>query len=161
MVVVSFIVLVILETERGVYNHYETAMHRTGVFLASVLTVEYALSWWSVTANEPYASKHWLGSRVEWARTFYPLIDMVVLVSFWVNEVLRERGMQGSYAHKLVGVFQTLRLLRLLRIFDLFEGGRAKKAFSMLVRVLEDKGEDLFAAVVIMFMSLIFIATIM
>ena len=31
----------------------------------------------------------------------------------------------------------------------------------MLVRVLEDKGEDLFAAVVIMFMSLIFIATIM
>jgi len=115
-------------------------MHHAGMVLASVLTAEYALSLWAVTANEPFASGHWVTARLAWAWTFFPAVDVAVLGSFWANELLREKGLQGSYAHKLVGGVQTLRLLRLLRVFDVFEGGRVKTAFAMLLRVLQEKG---------------------
>ena len=138
--VVGFIMLVIMETEAKVYNKHMVFMHHAGVALASVLSLEYLMSLWAVMANEPFASGHWVTARLSWACTFFPVMDLVVLASFWSNEVLRERGLEGTYAHRLVGMFQTLRLLRLLRVFDLFEGGRVQKAFSMLVRVIQDKG---------------------
>jgi len=60
-----------------------------------------------------------------------------------------------------VASFQTLRLVRLLRIFEVFESPRVKKAFKLLHRVATDKGEDILAALLVMFVSLVFIATVM
>jgi len=62
---------------------------------------------------------------------------------------------------KIVASFQTLRLVRLLRIFEVFESPRVKKAFKLLHRVATDKGEDILAALLVMFVSLVFIATVM
>jgi len=154
--VVSFIVLVIAQTERTTYTANKVFFHYVGSFLAGVLTLEYFLSLWSVVANEEFARGSPFKNRLKWATKFYPAVDLIVIVSFWVGELLSN---DRSNSTKIAKALQTLRLIRLIRIFEVFEERRVKRAFTILFRVVRDKGEDIFAALLLMFISLIFIAT--
>ena len=58
-------------------------------------------------------------------------------------------------------ILQLLRLLRLLRIFELLKFQGAEKAFGRLRNVAHKNWEDLSAALGIMFISLVFIASLM
>ena len=159
--VVGFIAIVILETDDYLYESCEVGLHVFAFIFAIVLTAEYALSVWSVPATAPFKGKPPMAARCRWATWSLPMVDLVVLVAFWTNEYLRHVGKSKSAAAKYVGVFETLRLLRLLRIFDVFEGGRVQKATRLMARVVQNKGEDLLSAMITMFVSLIFIATAM
>ena len=56
---------------------------------------------------------------------------------------------------------QLPRLLRLLRLFEVFQSHRVQRAFKLLKRVVLRKGEDIAAALLVMAISLVFLATVM
>jgi len=168
-VVVAFIVLVVLETDSKWYDPHALAMDALGTCLAVVITLEYLLSLWSVAVHPDFAQKLPLGGmpsggkgRLKWALGFMPLVDLVVLLSFWTTALIKRlgHGHSAMKTKKIVGAFQVLRMLRLMRVVDLFESNaRVKRAFRLLTKVCLDKGDDILAALIVMFVSLIFIAT--
>ena len=157
--VLGFIVLVIVSTDDRIYHPNKASMNAIGLVFATVITLEYFLNMWSVVANEEYSRGSATAARCRWALKFYPMVDVIVILAFWATELLQGLGLNHSVGEKVTGGMQTLRLIRLLRIFELFEGHRVKKAFSLLFRVLKDKGEDIAASLILMFVSLVFIAT--
>ena len=156
-----FIILVIFETEERLYKPHKNFFNISGFILATIITIEYFLSLWSVTGNEDFSRGSLTWQRLRWARKFYPLMDLVVIVSFWTVELLDAHGPTQSSSAKVIGSLRTLRLLRLFQIFEVSEGRRVKRAFSVLFRVMKNKGDDIFAALWLMFVALIFVSTSM
>jgi hypothetical protein len=129
-------------------NH-EHFFDKATMTLATVLTVEYLLNLWAspVTRDE---GVHWCRARLRWAFQFLPVVDFIVISTYWLGELLRH---DDPKAHNILHVFQVLRLMRLLRIFDAFENDRVKKAFDLLYEVVQENRDDKAAALVILFIS--------
>ena len=172
LVVLAFIVLVIMETEETLYDRNEAWMNMLGVILAVVITIEHGAAFWSCTVRAEFENPVW--GRLRWQLKFLPVIDLIVIVTFWASEVLAWVD-PDQYAASVNGtddsddadvttgdlLLRLPRLLRLLRLFELFQSHRVQRAFKLLKRVVARKGEDIGAALLIMFISLIFIATVM
>jgi hypothetical protein len=129
---IAFIVLVILETEKHIYEHHLRAFDVTTRVLASIITIEYVLCLWSVTANAEYSGKN---GRFRWATSSLALVDLIVIGCYWTSEVLHRQG-ANPLDEKIIKSFQTLRLLRLLRMFEVVESARVKRAFRLLCKLL-------------------------
>lgn len=68
---------------------------------------------------------------------------------------------QSNKKNKNKPPLQLPRLLRLLRLFEVFQSHRVQRAFKLLKRVVLRRGEDIAAALLVMAISLIFLATVM
>ena len=114
---------------------------------------------WSIVANETYDVGSALKSRLQYCIKPLPAIDFIVIVAYWSYEVLRESGAESSGTSKIFGSLRGLRMLRLLQMFELGEARRIKRAFKIVGRVMKSKGDDLFAALFLMIIAVIFVAT--
>lgn len=150
---VAFILMTVLETDSIAYHPHHEALDKFQDTLAVVISVEYAFALWSAPSNPVEVnSSSPLRSRLRWAFRFLPAVNFVVLASYWTTLMLRSRLPHSE-------VVDAFRLLRLLRIFDLFALRRVQKAFAILRRVLERKGEDILASMIILFVAVVFSAT--
>jgi hypothetical protein len=71
------------------------------------------------------------------------------------------RLIAGSFdlLKRVSGGLQTLRLVRLLRIFDLVQVKRVKQAFHVLYEVVNEKRDDIAASLAIIFIAVVFMGT--
>jgi hypothetical protein len=81
-----FIVLVILETEKTLYEKHSEMFDGLSLVFATIITLEYFLSLWSVTANGGKFGSAVIG-RLRWATDFFPIVDLVVIAAFWTTTV--------------------------------------------------------------------------
>jgi len=98
-------------------------------------------------------------NRLRWCLKPLPAIDLIVIVSFWIYQVLYTRDAKKSVSSQILGSLRMLRLLRLLQIFELTELRRIKRAFKIVHKVLKSKGDDLLAALLLMIIAVTLIAT--
>ena len=155
--VLAFITLVIMQTDKDIYEKHKAFFDTATMTLASVLTIEYILNLWASSVNSD-KEIHWCTARFRWAFQFLPFVDFVVVSTYWVGEVLKH---VDAKAHTILHIIQVLRLMRLLRIFDAFDNERVKRAFDLLYEVIRENRDDMAAALIILFVSLVFVATLM
>jgi hypothetical protein len=114
---------------------------------------------WSVVANVASAEGNAPTNRLQWCMKPLPAIDLIVIVSFWLYQILYTSETQKSVSSQILGSLRTLRMLRLLQIFELTELRRIKRAFKIVHKVLISKGDDLLAALLLMTIAVTLIAT--
>ena len=149
------IVAVILETEAGWARSSKRVLKMMSLVTMVLISVEYLVCLWSVTVFARFSK---LGGRVLWSVHPVPLCDAAAIASFWIDEGLKLTT--GANQHSL-RVLRVLRLLRLLRIFELLKFEGVEKAFTRLGKIAEKHWQDLSAAMGVMFISLIIIASLM
>ena len=155
--VVAFIALVIMQTDKDIYEKHKAFFDTATMALASVLTIEYILNLWASSVNRD-KGMHWCTARLRWAFQFLPFVDFVVVSTYWIGEVLKH---VNAKAGTILHIMQVLRLLRLLRIFAAFDNERVKRAFDLLYEVVRENWDDMAAALIILFVSLVFVGTLM
>jgi voltage-gated potassium channel len=149
------IVAVILETEPGWARGSKHVLKIMSLVTMVFISVEYLICLWAVTVFARFSK---LGGRALWVVHPVPLCDIAAIASFWTAEGLKL--MTDANQHSL-RVLRVLRLLRLLRIFELLKLKGVEKSFTRLGRIAERHWQDLSAAMGVMFISLIIIASLM
>ncbi len=121
------VLVVILETETGIYALYKNVMNAFDAVSVAIFTVEYVVRLWSCTENPRYRSP--LLGRLRFALSGYMLIDLVSILPFFVplwNMDLR-----------------FLRVIRLFRLFRLMKMLRYSESLSRIGKVLKARREEL------------------
>lgn len=133
---------VVLDTIPSMAERYGDILLAVEVFSVGVFTVEYLLRIWSCTAKPRYAHPVW--GRLKYMFTPLLLIDLLAILPFYMP---------------LCGAdLLFIRSVRLFRLFRVFKLGRYSDAFVLLVRVIQDKKEELLAATS-MILFLLFISS--
>ncbi len=133
---------VVLDTIPSMAERYGDILLAVEVFSVGVFTIEYLLRIWSCTAKPRYAHPVW--GRLKYMFTPLLLIDLLAILPFYMP---------------LFGAdLLFIRSVRLFRLFRVFKLGRYSDAFVLLVRVIQDKKEELLAATS-MILFLLFISS--
>lgn len=154
----------IIATEPSISSSYSDLLYVLGLVFGVPLTVEYLGNVWSCMVVKRFAEKGSFLGRLDWHTRFFSFLDFVVIVTFWVETGYETQEYEThitSGTSRVLKALRNLRLFRLVRIVEVFNTPHVKKAFRVLYRVLERKADDLYAALSVSFISLIFIATIM
>lgn len=61
-------------------------MDKLGIGLAIFITIEHAFAIWSCTVNAKFEQPLW--GRIRWQMEFLPLMDLIVIITFWLSEIL-------------------------------------------------------------------------
>ena len=101
-------------------------------FSVSVFSVEYALRLWVCVESENASRHHPVWGRLRYAVTPLALVDLLAILPFFLP---------------LLGVdLRSARALRVLRILRLFKFARYSRGVRIMLEVLRDRREELFAA---------------
>jgi voltage-gated potassium channel len=119
------------------------------IFTIAVFTVEYILRIWSCTENPRYS--HPLGGRVRFALTPLAIVDLIVVLPFYL----------AFFMGQHLNFLRILRMLRVIRIIPIFKLFRYSRSLQILGSVLKNKAEDLLVAVFIGFVVLMVTSTLM
>ena len=134
LLILASIVSMSLSTVRDLSSAWTAALERTEYVIIVLFTIEYVLR--IATAE----------SRWKYIRSFYGVIDLVALLSFYLTLVWG--GMMDLRA---------VRALRLLRLFRVFEFVRYSAAASRILRAVNYAREEavvfLFATLVLLFIA--------
>ena len=107
-----------------------TFCRRSRHVTVGLFTIEYLFRIWSCTAKTRYAHPVW--GRLRYIFTPLPLIDLLAILPFYLPLISAD--------------LLILRSIRLFRLFRIFKLGRYSVAFVLVVKVMQDKKEELFAA---------------
>lgn len=122
---------VLLDTIPAVASQYDGVLRLIEAVAIVVFTAEYVLRIWSCTAKPKYSHPVW--GRMRYMATPLLLIDLVAIFPFYLPLISAD--------------LLILRSIRLVRLFRIFKLGRYSDAFVLVIRVMQDKKEELFAAV--------------
>lgn len=137
------IILSILKTESSIFTKYEPIFNIIWFFSIIVFTIEYVLRIWTCTANPRY--KDPIKGRIRYALTIYPIIDLIVLLSFYMPVIYPE--------------FRFLWFLRLFRVLFLVEIGRYSRSFGILLAVFHEKRAEIILSLIFFMIILIISST--
>ncbi|MGH9874505.1 MAG: ion transporter [Pyrinomonadaceae bacterium] len=137
---------VMLETVKELELKYSRYFYLFEVFSVAVFTLEYLLRLWAITLNPVY--KHPLMGRLRYVLTPMALIDLVVIVPFYLPIALTID-------------LRILRLLRLSRIVRLFKMTRYVESMRTFENVFKAKKAELTLTLVLIFFLLIFASSAM
>ncbi len=139
------VVALVLETVRPVYARAPRLFDGFEVFSVVAFTVEYVLRIWSCTVLERFASP--VRGRLRFAVTPMALVDLFAILPFYLPFL----GVDLRFV-------RAVRLTRLLRVMKLTRYSEALRAFG---RVFKAKKEELLVAAFVMFLLLLFAASLM
>jgi voltage-gated potassium channel len=121
------IVVVILETEAGIYSRYKILFEYFDLFSVGVFSIEYVLRLWSCTEHPNYRGAAF--GRLRFALSPSMLIDLISILPFYVP---------------LWGIdLRFIRAIRLFRLFRLMKMMRYSQSLSKIVNVIRSKKEEL------------------
>ena len=121
------VLVVILETEPGLYGPHARLFHAFDAASVAVFTLEYLLRLWVCVLDARYASP--VKGRVRFALTPLALIDLVAILPFFVPLVAVD--------------LRFVRAVRLLRLFRLLKMTRYSQSLHTLIEVFRAKKEQL------------------
>lgn len=134
--------------EVGKMFHSSKALKLFEAFIYIVFTVEYLARLWSCMESKALAELGSLRGRLKLMRGVIEMVDLVVLVAYYINFIPGFSKLKGLSA---------LRMIRLLRVAALLKVERKTSSFSKIVKVLKNKKSELcatlFTAAVLMVMS--------
>ncbi len=147
--IVALIILnvlgIILETVPGIRAGYDRWLNGLEVFTIAVFTIEYVLRLWTAV-EMPYLKRMTpLKARLYHAKSPALIIDLLAIAPFYLQHLLPLE----------LGILRMLRLLRLLKL------SRYSPAMHTLIRVLHNEGRALIGACLLLFMAILFSATLM
>ncbi|WP_164913669.1 ion transporter [Methanoculleus taiwanensis] len=145
LVIVLNIATMILLSVRGVREYPAVAIVLcllAGLTLI-IFIVEYILRLWSCVEDPLYHTP--VAGRLRWARTPYALIDLVVILPYFLL---------FFFGFNLTG-------LVILRVFRLFKIVRYSDSVSLIIRVVRAERDTLATTYVVLFIVLIAAATLM
>jgi voltage-gated potassium channel len=121
------IVVVILETEAGIYSRYKILFEYFDLFSVGVFSIEYVLRLWSCSEHPNYKGAAF--GRLRFALSPSMLIDLISILPFYVP---------------LWGIdLRFIRAIRLFRLFRLMKMMRYSQSLSKIVNVIRSKKEEL------------------
>ena len=121
---------VLLDTIPAIASPYGHILQAIETVTVGLFTIEYLFRIWSCTAKTRYAHPVW--GRLRYIFTPLPLIDLLAILPFYLPLISAD--------------LLILRSIRLFRLFRIFKLGRYSVAFVLVVKVMQDKKEELFAA---------------
>jgi voltage-gated potassium channel len=139
-VILLNVIVVILETEYGLYAEYEPYFFAIDLFCVIVFSIEYVLRLWVCVRNPRYSSP--VTGRIRYALSPLALIDLIAIAPFYLPMIFPIE-------------LRLLRLLRLLRIFRVLKLGRYSYAFETFADVLKTKKEELIITIIMVVIILI------
>ncbi|UTW04215.1 ion transporter [Amphritea atlantica] len=140
IVLISLNVLfVILETLPSISALEHRWFYWFEVFSVIVFSIEYVARVWSCVEDEAINHKHPVWGRLRYMLTPLALIDLIVILPFYLSMML-------------VVDLRFMRVLRLLRVFKLT---RYSASMSLLLQVLHREARSIGAALFVLFMLII------
>ncbi|WOF17006.1 ion transporter [Methanoplanus sp. FWC-SCC4] len=137
------VLLLILESIETFAEQHLIFLALFSVFSLFVFSIEYLLRLWSCTVNPSY--KNPVFGRLKWALTPYALIDLIVILPFYL----------------LVFFGVDLTGLVILRVFRLFKIIRYSESINTIIRVVKAEKDTLITTYFVLFIVLIVAATMM
>ncbi|MBN0988878.1 ion transporter [Amphritea pacifica] len=133
------VLFVILETLPAITALEHQWFYWFEVFSVIVFSIEYVARVWSCVEDEKIAHKHPVWGRLRYMLTPLALIDLIVILPFYLSMML-------------VVDLRFMRVLRLLRVFKLT---RYSSSMSLLLQVLQREARSIGAALFVLFMLII------
>ncbi len=147
----SIFALILLNVIATVFGTVDTIKARHGAFLRgfeifSVLTftAEYVLRVWSCVEAEEYEGA--LAGRLQFARSFYAVIDLAAIAPFYISF-----GLDLRFA----------RVLRLLRVFRMVKAAQYFSALRMFGKVARRKREEITVSLALLGMLTVITSSLM
>ena len=126
------VVMVIAETVDWLGAWAQHLFAVVNLFSVAIFSVEYALRLWVCVESEKAGRQHPLWGRLRYALTPLALVDVLAILPFYLP---------------LLGVdMRSARAVLVLRILRVFKFARYSRGLRILLRVLQDRREELFAA---------------
>ena len=133
-----------VESMPGVYDAHKTLFDRFEIFSIIFFKIEYLFHVWSSVESHNPRFKSSIKGRLRYMLTPLALIDLIVILPFYVSE--------------LVGV--DLRMLLALRLLRVFRLTRYAKSMNMLLQVLRDEAPIISSALFVLLMLISVAASI-
>jgi voltage-gated potassium channel len=141
--------VVVLETEPGLYQQYSAFFIAFDIFTVAVFTVEYGVRMWACTADPRFSDP--IRGRLRYAVSFYGVIDLLAVVPFYATLVFPVALLDLRF----------LRVLRLMRFARVLKVGRYSEALDRLKAVFRAKRADLGVALVGVLVILVLASSVM
>ena len=143
--------LSVTAVENSAFRHVDLALE---VLSVAVFTVEYVLRVWSCVEDPRYAAP--CRGRLRWAAKPLSLFDLVSLVPFAINTILRLASGNDPTSQLL-----TLKILSLLRIAAVLRLERQSKSFKRLVKVFRSAGAEMSVSLFLTSTSLLLVSSLL
>ena len=137
------VVAIVLETEKSLYEGYQTYFLYFEIFSIAIFTAEYLLRFWSCVSADDYR-KPILG-RIKYLFTPMAVIDLVAIAPFYLTFIVADT--------------RVLRILRFLRLFRTAKHFRHSKTFHIIVNTIDRKKSELLSSLVLMLSLLLICST--
>lgn len=134
------VLFVVLETLPSISAESHLWFHRFEVFSVLIFTIEYIARIWSAIEDEETRYHHPFWGRVRYMLTPLALIDLIVILPFYLSMLV-------------TGV--DLRFMRVLRLLRVFKLTRYSSSMSLLLQVLHRESRSIGAALFVLFMLII------
>jgi voltage-gated potassium channel len=142
-------VVVVLETEQGLYQQYSAFFIAFDIFTVVVFTIEYIVRMWACTADPRFADP--VTGRLRYAVSFYGVIDLLAILPFYATLLFPVALLDLRF----------LRVLRLMRFARVLKVGRYSEALDRLKSVFRAKKADLGVALVGVLVILVLASSVM
>ena len=133
------VLCVILETLPSITPEQRRWFYVFEVFSVIIFTIEYIARVWSCIEDGETSHKHPLWGRLRYMLTPLALIDLIVILPFYLSMM----------------VVVDLRFMRVLRLLRVFKLTRYSSSMSLLLQVLHREARSISAAVFVLFMLII------
>lgn len=135
--------IVIIETEKEIYNSYNSFFEFCKYFFGVIFLIEYIFRVLSAGYIKKYKG---FSGRIKYILSFWTLIDLIAIIPFFLS------GINETFL---------LRLLRLIRLFSVIRIGRYSTALKNVLEAISDRKHELLFAVAISTTVLIISSTFM
>ena len=140
------VLVVILETVDSINIKYQNHLHLFEVVSVFIFTLEYVCRLWVCTESKNFRGP--LAGRLKFALTPLALVDLFAILPFYLPLF---------FAFDL----RFMRALRLIRIFRILKFGRYSESLKLIIRVFENKKEELLISLFTVFVLLIIASSFM
>ncbi len=141
------VIVSVAETEPDLARAYPRFFFYFEAFSVAVFTLEYVGRLWAATWNPEYQGA--IRGRLKIASEPLTIIDLVAIAPFYLQVFIP--GLDLRF----------VRALRLFRLFRIFKVGRYAESFTILVKVIRKRREELAVATVIVVIMVVLAASAM
>jgi len=137
---------VILDTFDNFSKDIQSIFRAVEVFSIVVFTIEYLIRLWTADFIHPHIKP--AKARLKYMFSFLAIIDLLAILPFYLPYIIP------------VDLI-ILRMVRLLRVFEIFKANRYTNALSMVGRVIKGKSEQLISSLFVIFVLMIIASVLM
>ncbi len=140
------VLLIILDTFDNIAAEIQSIFITVEVFSVVVFTIEYLIRLW--TADFIYPNLKPTRARLKYIFSFLAIVDLFAILPFYLPFIV---------SVDLI----ILRVIRLLRLFEIFKANRYVHAFSVVARVIRGRAAQLISSYFIIFVLMIISSILM